>query len=158
MKNLHDKHQTSQDGAIMPDASAAACRTLNDAEKHLASQAGIPDVLRNALLQAEANWRMKPGHVMPVATVQPNRQLVKVPDGCEGQRLFEFLWYALLRSNGHSIQFAYPAEDDGLWVIYMDRDRVGYVASAPACRPGGALQLGDWTVKAMPRSDEAGSL
>ncbi len=77
-----------------------------------------------------------------------------VTDGCEKQRMFEFLWSTLMRLNGHSIYFAFPADDDSLWVIYMDRDRVGYVASAPACRAGGAIRLDDWTVKAMPRRDE----
>ena len=153
-KSRHNTRPLRRHRALPPGIAEAGCQALNDAEKHLASQAGIPDVLRNALLQAEANWRMKPGHVMPVATVQPNRQLVTAPDGCDGQRLFEFLWGALMRSNGHSIQFAFAAEDDGLWVIYMDRDHVGYVASAPACRVGGVIQLRDWTVKAMPRRGE----
>ncbi len=153
-KSPHDKHRNPQAGTLPPDAGATACRALNDAEEHLASQAGIPAVLRPALFQAEANWRMNPGHVAPIATIDPGRLLVNVPNNCETQMLFGFLWNALMRSGKHSIQFAFPAEDDSLWVVYMDRDRVGYIASAPACRAGSAIRLGDWTVKAMPRRDE----
>ena len=32
------------------DRSAAMCQALNDAEKHLASQTGIPEALRTAVL------------------------------------------------------------------------------------------------------------
>jgi hypothetical protein len=131
-----------------------ALQALNAAEEHLASQSGIPAILRPALMQAEANCRGNAGDVMPIASIDPGRLLVKVPDGCERQRLFEFLWDALMRSNGHSIQFAFAAEDETLQAIYMDRDCVGYTASAPVCTANGKVQLGDWTVKAMPRSDK----
>jgi hypothetical protein len=131
-----------------------ALQALNAAEEHLASQAGIPDILRPALMQAEANFRGNAGNVMPIASIDPGRLLVNVPDGCEKQALFAFLWNALMRSGKRSIQFAFAAEDDTLQVIYMDRDCVGYMASAPVRTANGKVQLGDWTVKAIPRSDE----
>jgi hypothetical protein len=135
---------------VRPDA----CQLLNDAEQHLASQKGIPELLRPVLLQAEANSRANAGNVAPIAVVNPGMQAVKVPDVCQGQALFGFLWNALLRSRGHSIQFAFAAEDDTLRVIYVDRDCVGYAASAQVRTANGKVQLGDWTVKAMPRRDE----
>ena len=106
-----------------------ACRLLqaNAASNISRRRQGIPAILRPALLQAEANCRMNAGDVVPIATIDPGRLLVKVPDGCEKQALFAFLWDALMRSGKHSIQFAFPAEDDSLWVIYMDRDCVGYI-------------------------------
>ena len=64
--------------------------------------------------------------------------------------MFEFLWNALVRSGGHSIQFAsVAATDDGLWVIYMNRDDVGYVASAPIKSVDGGIQLADWKIERM---------
>ena len=68
--------------------------------------------------------------------------------------LFEFLWDALARSGGRSIQFGCVDEDDKLWAIYMDRDCVGYVASAPIKKVDGGIRLGDWKIERMPRSDE----
>lgn len=127
-----------------------AVRAINDAEQHLASQTGIPTILRPALMQAEANCRANAGNVAPVAVVNPGMQPVKVPDFCQGQALFEFLWDALVRSRKHSIQFAFAAEDDTVRVIFMDLDCVGYTASAPVRTEGGTVQVGDWTVETMP--------
>jgi hypothetical protein len=61
MKNRHDEHLTRPSGNLPPLDGAAALRAMNDAEEHLASQPAIPDVLRPALLQAEANWRANGG-------------------------------------------------------------------------------------------------
>jgi truncated hemoglobin YjbI len=127
-----------------------ALRALNEAERHLASQAGIPSILRPALLQGEGNCRGNAGNVAPIAVVNPGTQPVKVPDSCQGEVLHEFLWNALLRLRGHSIQFAFAAEDDRLWVIYMNRDDVGYVASAPIKTVDGGIRLGDWKIERMP--------
>ena len=149
MKNSHDKHQTSQAGALPP---VDACRALNDAEKHLASQTWIPDVLRPVLMQAEANCRGNAGDVMAVAAIDHGRLLVKVPDSCQRQSLFEFLWISLERSGGHSIQFAFAGVDETLRVVYMDRDYVGYTASAAIDMSKAGVQLGDWKVEQMPRS------
>ncbi len=55
MKNRHDKHLTQRPGELTSRDGAAACQALNAAEAHLASQAGIPNILRPALLQAETN-------------------------------------------------------------------------------------------------------
>jgi hypothetical protein len=147
MKKPHDKHPT-----LPPDAGETACRALNEAEQHLASQSGIPEVLRPALLQAEANCRGNAGNVAPVASID-GRLCVKVPEHCEEESLFGFLWSSLVRSGGHSIQFAFAAEDDTLRVIYMNTDRVGYMASTPVRTANGSVRLGDWTVKPMPRRD-----
>ncbi len=153
-KSRHNRHQIRRPGTLPPDASQNACQALNAAEEHLASQSGIPAILRPALMQAEVNCQVNAGDVMPIASIDPGRLLVKVPDGCEKQALFAFLWDALMRSDGRSIQFAFAAEDDTLQVIYMDRGCVGYTASAPVRTANGKVQLGDWTVKAMPRRDE----
>jgi hypothetical protein len=95
---------------------------------------------------------------MAVATVQPGMVCVRVPDSCQKQALFEFLWDALARSGGHSIWFGCVDEDDTLWTIYMDTNYIGYVATAPARRTTGTLQLGDWKIERMPlnEGDEGG--
>jgi hypothetical protein len=90
--------------------------------------------------------------VAPAASID-GRLLVKVPDGCEQQSLFEFLWNALSRSAGHSIQFAFAAQDDTLRVIYMDRDCVGYTASAPVQESDRTVRVGDWKIERMPLDD-----
>ena len=90
----------------------------------------------------------------PVASIDHGRLCVKVPDGCEQQSLFEFLWSALARSDGRSIHFAFAAQDDTLRVIYMARDCVGYAASAPVRTAKGGMQLGAWTIERMPLGEQ----
>ena len=133
-----------------PPSDDAICQFLNTATAHVASQANIPAALRPALFQAEANCRANEGDVMSVATIDGER-LVKVPDDCEKQSLFRFLWEALVDSGGESIWFGFVGDDDRLWVIYMDRDQ-GYVASASIEIVAGEVVIGDWTVQAMKRS------
>lgn len=123
---------------------------VNDAETHVASQDNLPAVLRPAIFHAEANCRANEGHVMAVATIDGKR-LVPVPDGCEKESLFHFLWDALVRSGGKSICFSYAGDDERLWVIYMDKNE-GYVASAPIAVAAGAVRVGEWAAKKMERA------
>jgi len=78
----------------------------------------------------------------------------RLPEGCERQTLFGFLWAALVRSGGHAIHFAFPAEDETLRVIYMDTDYVGYAASAAIDTSNAAVRLGGWKIERMSRSAE----
>jgi len=134
----------------LKDHSAVACQALNDAETHLASQAaGIPEALRPALLQAEANCRGNSGHVMSVATID-GKLLVKVPDHIQKEALFHWLWDAMVDSDGRSVHFAFAGDDDTLCVIYMTRDE-GYVASAVIVSADAGIQVGDWRIKKMER-------
>jgi hypothetical protein len=130
-----------------------APRALNEAERHLASQKGIPAILRPVLLEAEANCRGNAGNVAPIAVVNPGMQVVKVPDVCQGQALFGFLWNALTSSRKHSIQFAFAAQDETLRVIYMDQDHVGYFASAPVQASDPTVRLGGWKIERIPLNE-----
>jgi hypothetical protein len=135
--------------SLSNDDREAACRALNEAEEHLASQVGIPDVLRAALLQAEANCRGNRGDVMAVATIDHGRLLLRVPDEWEKEILFRRLWDALVDSGGQCVQFSYPGEDDTLRVIYMTRDEEGYVASAAIESTDASIRIGDWRIEKM---------
>jgi hypothetical protein len=135
--------------SLPEDRRAAACQALNDAENHLKAQVGIPEALRPALVQAEANCRGNRGYVMSVATIDGKR-LVKVPDHIQGESLFHWLWETLVASDEKSIHFAYAGDDDTLCAIYLSRDE-GYVASATIISADTGIEIGDWRVKKMER-------
>jgi hypothetical protein len=132
------------------DRSAAMCQALNNAEKHIALQVEIPDTLRPALLQAEANCRGNRGDVMSVATIDDGRRLLTVPGHIQKDTLFRFLWEAMVDSDGRTIHFAFAGDDDTLCVVYMTRDE-GYVASATIVSTDAGIRVGNWRIKKMER-------
>lgn len=134
----------------IPPSDDPICQYLNAATAHVASQAYIPAVLRAAIFQAEANCRANKGNVMSVATIDGKR-LMDVPNDCEKESLFKYLWDALIQSGGKSIWFGWVSDNDGLWVIYMDRNE-GYVASASIEIVAGEVVIGDWMVQTMQRA------
>ena len=144
------KNVKKRDKPLTEIDSQRCIAALKAADAHLRSST-IPDVLRPVLLQAEANWRGNAGAVIAIAAIDFGRLLVDVPDGCEQRDLAMFLWDALLRSDGHSIQFAYVGQDDSLRVVYMDRDLLGFTAFAQAS----GSNLGEWTLTRMPLQESA---
>jgi hypothetical protein len=145
------KKEKNMNPSLSNEDRDAACRALNEAEEHLASQVGIPDVLRAALLQAEANCRGNNGQMMPVAAIDNGRLLLRIPDDCQKESLFHRLWDALVDSHGQSVQFGFVGEDDTVRVIYMTMDE-GYVASATISPGDAGIQVGDWRIEKMQRS------
>ena len=87
---------------------------------------------------------------MSVATIDGKR-LVRVPEGVQKEPLFQWLWDALVASDGKSIHFAYAGDDGTLCVIYMSRHE-GYVASATITSADTGIEIGDWQIKQMERS------
>ena len=95
---------------------------MNAVECHLKRQADIPEVIRDALFEAEFNLRFNEGDIAPIASIDNGEKLLEVPEELERQQLLCFLWANMIEAGGKSIHFAFTTDDEGLCVTFLSRD------------------------------------